>query len=56
MLTEAEKERLLEIAEDLIRLKSDSGPGYEKAVGDYIYNFYRELGCKSSPAVVSGKI
>ena len=36
MLTEAEKERLLEIAEDLIRLKSDSGPGYEKAVGDYI--------------------
>ena len=42
-LTNQERQRLLTIAEDLIRLESDSLYGSEKAVSDYIFQFFQKL-------------
>lgn len=53
-LTETERKRLLEIAQDLIRLESDSMQGHEGAVGGYIDTFYRRLGIESRKQICDG--
>lgn len=54
-LAEKERKRLLEIAQDLIRLESDSVQGHERAVGDYINTFYRRLGINSQKQICDGE-
>lgn len=43
-LTDGDYQRLLTIAQDLIRFKSDSLYGNEKDIGDYIFHFFKVLG------------
>ncbi|MDE7331056.1 MAG: M20 family metallopeptidase [Lachnospiraceae bacterium] len=54
-LSETDQRRLLSVAEDLIRLKSDSAPGYEQAAGDYIYTYYKKLGIEVEKQFCGGK-